>query len=164
MERIVAAREGEARPVSLVIFGMLTALAALAGAYVEPGQWYQGLIKPRWTPADWVFPLVGSALYLAIAVAGWRVWGRTRRVGLPLLLWFAQLALSATWSWLFFGVHLPLLAFVDLILLLALAIAFSLASFNTDRVASLLFLPYVLWLGFAAALNYSIWKLNFGLL
>jgi tryptophan-rich sensory protein len=150
--------------VSLVIFGALTALAALSGVYFEPGPWYQGLIKPDWTPANWVFPLVWSVLYVAIAVAGWLVWCRTRPISVSLVLWFVQLVLDAAWPWLFFGLHLPLLAFVDLVLLFLAVVAFSLASFNAARAASLLFLPYALWLGFAGVLNYWIWRLNLGLM
>lgn len=163
MDRTVA-RVGEARPVSLVIFGTLTAFAALSGVYFEPGQWYQGLIKPGWTPADWLFPLLWSALYLAIAVAGWRVWRRTGPVSLSLVLWFAQLALNVAWSWLFFGLHLPLLAFVDIVLLLLFIVLFCVSAFSFDRVAALLLLPYGFWIAFVAALNFSVWKLNFGLI
>lgn len=165
MDRTVAvACEGEARPASLVTFGALTALAALSGVYFEPGEWYQELIKPDWTPANWVFPLVWSVLYPAIAVAGWRVWCRTRPVSWSLALWCAQLALNAAWPWLFFGLHLPLLAFVDRILLLLVVVAFSLVSYRIDRAASLLFLPCALWLGCGGWLDYWIWRLNLGLM
>lgn len=164
MDRRVVASRREAGPTSLVIFGALTGLAALTGAYFDPGQWYRQLITPSWAPATSVFPLVWSALYVAIALAGWRVWRKERRISVSLVLWFMQLALNAAWSWFFFGLHLPLLAFVDLLLLLLAVAAFALVSYRRDRIASLLFLPYAVWLVFAGAVNYAIWKLNLGLL
>lgn len=164
MERTVADPAlGRKTLSSLLTFGVLAAVATFAGVYIEPGQWYRELIKPSWAPADWVFAFAAAALYLAIAVAGWRVW-RRRGLSVSLALWFAQLALNAAWSWLFFGLHLPLLAFVDAVLLLLVVVAFSLAALNTDRLASLLFLPYALWSGFAATLNYAVWRLNLGLI
>lgn len=163
MDRIVVA-EAERGAASLAIFGALTALTALSSTYFDPGQWYRGLIKPNWTPSEWTFLWVWSAVYVAIAIAGWRVWRRSRPLSLSLVLWFVQLVLNAAWSWLFFGLHLPLLALLDLILLLLAVAVFSLVSYRIDRTASLLFLPYALWLGFAGALNYWIWKLNLGLL
>jgi translocator protein len=164
MEHVVAGSASRRKTLSsFLTFGMLAAAAAFAGVYLEPGQWYRELIKPDWAPLDWVFPFAASALSLAIAVAGWRVWLRGG-ISLSLVLWFAQLALNAAWSWLFFGLHLPLLAFVDAVLLLLVVVAFSLTALNPDRIASLLFVPYALWSGFAAMLNYSIWRLNLGLI
>lgn len=163
MGRSVAAPDAVLRVTPLLVFGSLAALAAWSSVHFEPGQWYQELIKPDWTPADWLFALVWLVLDAVIALAGWRVWRRTGRVSLSLVLWCAQLALNTAWFWLFFGLHLPLLAFVDAVALL-LVIAVSLAIFSADRAASLLFLAYALWLGFVATLNYAIWQLNLGLL
>jgi benzodiazapine receptor len=109
--------------ISLVVFLALVAAAALIGGQFQTGAWYEALRKPAWTPPDLVFPIVWSALYVMIAVAGWRVWrapaGRTRTIALA--LWGGQLVLNAAWSWIFFGLHRPGWALLELIALLAVA-------------------------------------------
>jgi tryptophan-rich sensory protein len=97
-----------------------------------------------------------------MAVAGWMVWREAGLAGalLPLGLFTVQLALNGIWSWLFFGLHRPDLAFADIIALW-LAIATTIVVFQPISVtAGLLLLPYILWVSFALVLNFSIWQLN----
>jgi tryptophan-rich sensory protein len=135
--------------------------AALGGVFM-PGEWYASLKKPSWNPPGWVFGPVWTALYTMMAVAAWLVWrqggwGKQRNL---LILFLAQLALNAAWTPLFFGLHRPGLAFAD-ILLLWLAIAATLMAFRpVNRVAAWLLAPYLGWVGFAAALNCALWRLN----
>jgi tryptophan-rich sensory protein len=146
---------------SLLVFVALVAVAALSGARFQPGDWYLALAKPAWTPPGWLFAPVWTLLYLAIAVAGWLVWrAASRRRGAPLALWGAQLVLNGIWSWLFFGLHRPDLALVDIALLWAAIGAFVLAARPVRLAAAGLFVPYWLWVTFAAALNFAIWRLN----
>ena len=146
---------------TLVLAGFigLTFLAPLAGAWCPPGDWYRALAKPDWTPPGWVFGPAWTVLYLLMATAAWWVW---RRVGwtLPLRCWLGQLALNAAWTPLFFGLKLPGWAFVEIVLLW-LAIALTLREFRAvERTASWLLVPYLLWVTFAAALNFTIWRMN----
>jgi len=140
----------------------LTFAAASLGALFLPGQWYAALKKPSWNPPNWIFGPVWTTLYTIMAVAAWLVWRRggwpaQRR---PLLLFLAQLALNATWTPLFFGLHRPGLAFAE-IALLWLAIAATLAAFcSVSRAAVWLLVPYLAWVSFAAVLNLSLWRLN----
>jgi tryptophan-rich sensory protein len=76
------------------------------------------------------------------------------------VLWGSQLVLNAAWSLLFFGLHRPGFALVEIILLLALLIATTVSFFRVRTVAGLLFLPYVAWVCFAAYLNAGFWYLN----
>jgi len=145
---------------ALGIFVALVALTALFGAQFEPGPWYESLRKPPLNPPNWVFGPVWSVLYLAIAVAGWLVWRDRPASAGPLVLWGSQLVLNAAWSLLFFGLHLPGLALVEIMLLLALLIATTVAFFRVRKVAALLFCPYVAWVCFAAYLNAGLWYLN----
>lgn len=145
---------------ALGIFVALVALAALFGAQFEPGPWYEGLHKPPLNPPNWLFGPVWSVLYLAIAVAGWLVWRDRPATTRPLVLWGGQLVLNAAWSLLFFGLHLPSLALVEIMLLLALLIATTVSFFRVRALAGLLFLPYVAWVCFAAYLNAGLWYLN----
>lgn len=152
------------RYASLVIFLILVVMVAWVGSSFEAGEWYYAITKPSWTPPDWAFAAAWSVLYVLMALAMWLVWesGHANRFG-SLTFWLLQLAFSAAWSWLFFGLHRVGWAMGALVLLIGLSIlcikAFSMAS----RAAVLLMLPYLIWLVFALALNFSIWTLSGGL-
>jgi translocator protein len=146
--------------ISLVVFFVLVAAAAAFGAQFSPGDWYEGLQKPSWNPPNSVFGPVWTALYICIAIAGWHVWTRAAGAKLPVILWFVQLVLNALWSLLFFGMHRPEIAAVDIVLLLATIIAFIVTARRYSKLASALFIPYALWVAFATALNLAIVQLN----
>jgi tryptophan-rich sensory protein len=137
------------------------AAAAFVGSRFRPGPWYAALAKPTWNPPNWVFAPVWSVLYVAIAVAGWLYW-RNASSGavLALSLWGAQLVLNASWSWLFFGLHSPALALVDISLLLVAIAFFIVLAHPISTAAAWLFVPYGVWVSFATALNVAIWHLN----
>ena len=150
--------------------GLAVALAACYGAAALGGlftagavrDWYPTMAKPSWNPPAWVFGPVWTALYGMMAVAVWLVWlERHRRPGVaPLILFAVQLALNAAWSPLFFALRRPDLAFADIVLLW-LALVVTVWLFLERRaVAGLLLVPYLLWVSFAAALNFMIWRLN----
>ena len=141
------------------IFLALSFAGAGFGALFEPGDWYAGLRKPDLTPPNWIFGPVWSLLFVCIGVAGALVWQRSRAV-LPMALWGAQLMLNAAWSWLFFGLQRPDLAFAE-IRVLWIAIAITIFVFWRVRpAAGALMVPYLLWVGIASWLNWEIWRLN----
>jgi tryptophan-rich sensory protein len=144
----------------LLPFLALVACAAAFGATFQPGAWYEALRKPPGNPPNWVFGPVWTALYVAIAVAAWRVWRAQPGASPAIVLWAAQLVLNAAWSWLFFGLERPGLALLDITALLALLVATTAAFLAVDRTAGLLFAPYVAWVGYATYLNAAIWWLN----
>jgi tryptophan-rich sensory protein len=141
---------------------LLCFAAASFGGLFMPGEWYAGLKKPSWNPPARVFGPVWTALYTMMAVAAWLVWKRggfaaQRR---PLALFLVQLALNAAWTPLFFGLHWTGVAFAEIVLLW-LAIAATIAAFRpVSRVAAWLLVPYLTWVGFAAVLNFTLWRLN----
>lgn len=145
---------------SLLLFTLLVALVAAFGAQFEPGAWYSQLQKPAWNPPNWIFGPVWTLLYIGIAVAGWLVWRETRRVQPALQLWGLQLIANGLWSWLFFGLHRPGIALVDISVLFCLIVSFIIVSRRYSVAASWLFVPYAVWVGFATALNASIWSAN----
>ncbi len=149
------------RNFSLLFFLAVTALAAFSGSQFTPGEWYAGLAKPEWTPPSWVFSPVWIALYIMIAFAGWKVW-KYQGLGLALLLWFLQLGLNAAWSYLMFGQRDITSALIDICALLVSILAFIIVARKISMTAALLFVPYFLWVAFAAALNAAIWQLNVG--
>lgn len=146
---------------ALVSLAAVTAVA-MFGAQFTPGAWYAALAKPAWNPPAWVFGPVWTTLYLMMAIAAWRVW---RVAGLrpardAFLLYFAQLALNACWSMLFFGWRRPDLALAEILVLLVLILATAHQFRCHDRLAAWLLAPYALWVGFAAFLNFTFWRLN----
>ena len=147
---------------ALAVFLVLCfAVASLGGLTTTPNipNWYAGLAKPSWTPPGWLFGPVWSALYLSMAVAAWLVW-RKGNAQIPMILFAVQLALNAAWSWLFFGLHSPSIAFLDIILLWAAIATTTIVFWRQSLLAGLLFVPYLVWVSFAAVLNFSIWRLN----
>ena len=139
--------------------------AAFVGAmFTTPSvpTWYAGLIKPSWTPPSWIFGPVWSALYLMMALAAWLVW---RRGGLaaspiPITLFVVQLGLNVTWSILFFGLHMPGVAFGEIVALWFALLATTIAFGRSTPIAGYLLLPYLIWVAFAAVLNFELWQLN----
>jgi translocator protein len=142
-----------------------SAVGALAS--VNAGEFYAALVRPAWAPPGWLFGPVWSALFVCMAVAAWLVWrSQPARPSKSVALWLfvAQLAANALWSWLFFAWRLGGVAFTE-VLLLWLLIACTIAAFwRCSPVASLLMLPYLLWVTFASVLNWVLWQANPGLL
>jgi tryptophan-rich sensory protein len=102
---------------------------------------------------------VWTVLYILIGVAGWLIW-REDRWGPPVGLWCVQLGLNALWSFLFFGLHRPGLAFIEIVLLWLAIGSTILAARRIDGLAALLLAPYWVWVTVAAVLNLSIWQMN----
>lgn len=147
--------------VLVILIAVCFAVAGLGGLTTTPNipNWYAGLAKPSWTPPGWLFGPVWSGLYLSMAVAAWLVW-RKGNAAVPMTLFGVQLVFNAAWSWLFFGLHSPGMAFIDIVLRWAAIAATTLAFRRRSLVAGLLFLPYLAWVSFAAVLNFAIWRLN----
>jgi len=146
---------------SLALFLLAVFAVAFTASRFRPGEWYQALEKPPWTPPDWLFAPVWTVLYLAIAVAGWLVWrSRDGHGSTALSFWVAQLFLNGLWSWLFFGLHRPDLALFDIVLLDAAIVGFVMSAMPISRLAAGLFVPYGLWVAYATALTFSIWQAN----
>jgi len=140
----------------------LVLLAGGVGSLTPPDAWYAALEKPPLNPPGWVFGPVWTTLYVLMAVAAWLVWRERWRspVVLPLLFYGVQLFLNAIWSPLFFGMHRPDLALVDLI---AMWFAIAVTSFLFWRIRALagaMLIPYMAWVTFAGYLNAGIWWLN----
>jgi len=150
----------------LLLLGALAAVTVLVGAVggiiTAPAipTWYAHLAKPSFNPPSGVFAPVWTTLYILMAVAAWRVVLKTGWASKELALYGIQLALNLAWSFLFFGRHDPGAALLDLGALW-LVIATTLVAFwARDRLAGLLFVPYLAWVSFAGALNAAVWFLN----
>ena len=151
------------RSISLVLFYLaVIAVAYFAGQY-QPGEWFLNLQKSPFTPPNIVFPIVWIILYALMPLSIWNVYlkvGGTRAFRFPLNMFFIQLALNGLWTYLFFGLHRPDLALLDIFALFITVIWMILAYSRISLRAGLLQVPYLFWLTFAALLNYQIWVLN----
>jgi len=150
---------------SLAVFLALSLSAGVVGSLFTAASvsgWYAELEKPVFTPPSWIFAPVWTALYVLMAVSGWLLWRRRKEsdIRAALGLFAVQLVLNVLWSVLFFGLRLPGWAFLEIIVLWLAIALYSAAAARVSRAASLLFLPYLAWVGYAAVLNYSIWTLN----
>lgn len=134
-------------------------VGSVIGVATAPGTWYAALHKPPLNPPNWVFAPVWLALYVCIAVAGWRMWMREPN-GPAFRLWTGQLVLNWLWSPVFFTLHEPWLAFAVITLIWGLIVAFIRVAGRRDRVAAWLFVPYLAWVSFAAWLNLGVVVLN----
>lgn len=149
----------------LIISIIICELAGVVGSvFTMPAikNWYFFLNKPSFNPPDWVFAPVWTILFLLMGISLYLVWqkiGSWRREK-AITIFALQLILNILWSVLFFGLKLPGPAFFE-ILMLWFAILYTIINFyRISRSASWLLLPYILWVSFAAILNFFIWRLN----
>lgn len=152
--------------IKIIISLAVTFSAPVIASFVTaPGtsDWYANLNKPSFNPPGWVFGPVWTILYILMAVSAGLVWHKELTgpiVRMALALYLLQLVLNGLWTPLFFGAKMPLLAFIDIVLLWAAIILTILAFVKVSRYAGLLMLPYLAWTTFAAVLNFSLWYLN----
>lgn len=151
----------------LALFGFagLCLLVSLLGGAITATSvtsWYPTLEKPSFNPPNWAFGPVWTVLYVCMAIAAWRVW-RQRNApgrGVALGVFGVQLALNLAWSFIFFGAQRIDLALVDIAILLVSIVVTAALFWRIDRLAGLLFVPYIVWVGYAATLNLSLLILN----
>jgi benzodiazapine receptor len=152
--------------IKIIISLAVTFSAPLIASFIaNPGtsDWYANLDKPCFNPPGWVFGPVWTVLYVLMAVSAGLVWQTglgERKVRIAMGLYLVQLFLNALWTPLFFGLEMPLLAFIDIVLLWAAIILTILAFFRVSKIAAALMLPYLGWTTFAAVLNFCLWYLN----
>jgi translocator protein len=155
--------------------------------------WYAALAKPVLNPPAWIFAPVWTALFAFMGISLFLIWSsyaspahkatdeqskatdgqRKKEIKIALGVFFIQLTLNVLWSIIFFGLHDPGLAFLNIIALW-IAIAGTIIAFykisppssniwtteGHGKLAAYLLLPYIIWVSFAAYLNYAIWMLN----
>lgn len=152
----------------LIIAIVVSELAGIIGSIFTgpsiPG-WYAGIAKPALNPPAWVFGPVWTTLFALMGISAFIIWkkGLERRdVKIALGIFIGQLVLNTLWSIIFFGLHSPGGAFVELIVLWLAILATIISFAKISKPAAWLLLPYILWVSFAGYLNFSIWQLNSG--
>ncbi|GAB2489536.1 TspO/MBR family protein [Arenimonas alkanexedens] len=135
------------------------------GLLFGPGEWYGTLAKPTWDPPAWLFGPVWTTLYILLGTGAWLVWREPGPRGTPerRQAWWAfavHAVLNLAWTPLFFGMHAPGWAFVDIVLVWTSALWMVLAFGRVRPLAGSLQIPLVGWVGFALVLNGTIWLMN----
>jgi len=141
--------------VSFIIVYLVAALGSLFTAGNTSGEWYDS-IKPSITPPGWVFPIVWNILFFLIALSLYFAWnsaeGKSKKK--VALVFGINFLLNILWSFLYFFLKKPALAFIEIIILEISILAMILIAYKTSKKAAYLLVPYLLWVGFASILNY----------
>ncbi|WP_285057117.1 TspO/MBR family protein [Pedobacter ginsengisoli] len=125
--------------------------------------WYPTLAKPAFNPPDWIFAPVWTTLYILIGISAYLVWQKRKEIlhfPRTIAIYLMQLILNLMWSFIFFYAHQIGVALVEIVLLLVIVIINARVFYKVDKTAGLLFVPYILWVGFATLLTASIFSLN----
>ena len=129
-------------------------IGSLANIFINSDTWYVDLVKSPLNPPSFVFGVGWPILYALMAFVAFKSADKIWKLFIP------QLILNAAWSWIFFYMHAPLLALINISILILLNQKILVILINESRLLFWLYLPYVLWLTFAAFLNASIVFLN----
>jgi tryptophan-rich sensory protein len=150
----------------LIISILLCQIAGVIGGFFTASSvntWYAALTKPTFNPPNWLFSPVWITLYVLMGIALFLVWRngfQTKGVRIALYLFAAQLLLNTLWSILFFGLKMPLLAFIGILILWGFIVLTLVKFKKISKLAGYLFIPYLVWVSFAAVLNFFLWYLN----
>lgn len=149
----------------LIISLIIPQLAGGIGSFFTVGSvrdWYLVLVKPALNLPSWVFGPVWTTLFLLMGYALYLVWTDESRKSKNLAYWAfgIQMVLNALWSIIFFGLHSPGGALLEMILLWLAILATIITFAKISRPAAWLLVPYILWVSFAGYLNFMIWMLN----
>lgn len=146
-----------------ILFCELTGFISSLISNTRDNAWFDSLAKPEWNPPGFVFGPVWTLLYLLMGVALWTVWfdkpdGKSKAPAITVFV--LQLLCNFLWSIFFFRMQSPFAALVDIMVLIVLIIATMLLFARHSKIAAYLLIPYLLWVLFAAMLNWSIWQMN----
>lgn len=150
----------------LLLCIVLSQAAGLIGSFFTMpaiDSWYATLARPEFAPPNWVFAPVWTTLYILMGVAAFLVWQHgfeKKEVKIALSIFGVQLILNSLWSIIFFGLQSPGWAFVEVTFLWVSILATIIAFAKVSKLAAWLLVPYILWVSFAAYLNFMIFWLN----
>ena len=122
-------------------------IGSLASTQASSDLWYLSLNKSELNPPSYVFGIVWPILYVLMMISAYLAYKKIYEIFL------IQLAFNAAWSWLFFRFQMPLISLIDIYLLVALNLYITALMYRENKLAFILFIPYVLWISFASYLN-----------
>ncbi|MDD5362053.1 MAG: tryptophan-rich sensory protein [Ignavibacteria bacterium] len=122
--------------------------------------WFAGLNKPSFNPPNYLFGPVWTILYLLMGISLFLIWKKGGDNRAALILFFTQLLLNTLWSIIFFGLKMPLPAFIEVVVMWVFILLTIISFYSISKPAAYLLIPYLLWVSFASVLNFKIWMLN----
>ena len=149
-----------------LLISILLALSAgfIGSFFTTPSiaSWYAFINKPSFSPPNWLFAPVWTLLYILMSIAAFLIWQKrdNPKAKQALRFYGTQLILNALWSIIFFGMHNPGLAFLEIIFLWSFILITLIKFYQINKIAGLLFIPYLLWVSFALILNLFVWMIN----
>lgn len=147
----------------LIFFVSMSQLAGIIGSFFTFASiptWYAGLTKPSFSPPSYVFGPAWIILYTLMGVSTWLVWKRTEKISTAIKIFLVHLFFNCTWSIIFFGMKNLGLALIDIVIIWGFIVVLIYKYSKESRLASILLIPYLLWVSFASILNLSIFILN----
>ena len=150
------------KPIIIAALAALT-VAVVGGVMTDIGPWYLSLIKPAWQPPDWLFGPAWTLIFSLAAASGviaWRDAPNQSSREWMLALFALNGFLNVLWSLLFFRLRRPDWALMEVGFLWLSVALLMLVLWRYSRKASLLLIPYLVWITFAAALNWATVRLN----
>ena len=149
----------------LLVFILITLFAGFIGSlFTTPSiaSWYAFINKPSFSPPNWLFAPVWSLLYILMGIAAFLIWQKRDNLKTkPALMFYGiQLILNTLWSIIFFGMHNPGLAFLEIIILWSFILITLIKFYKINKTSGILFIPYLIWVSFASILNFAVWMLN----
>lgn len=127
------------------------------------GSWYTTLLKPSFSPPNWIFGPVWTFLYILMGVSLYIVWtsdADRNKKRIAIIVFFGHLILNTLWSIIFFGLNNPFFGFIEIVILWISILLTALLFLRIKKIAGILFIPYIAWVLFAGILNFSLWQLN----
>ncbi len=153
-------------PLKLITAVVVSEGAGIIGSFFTTASiksWYVGIAKPAFNPPNWIFGPVWTTLFALMGIAAFLIWkkgGGRKDIKIALGIFIVQLALNTLWSIIFFGLHNPGAAFIELIFLWLAILTTIIAFAKISKAAAWLLAPYILWVTFAGYLNFAIWQLS----
>ena len=148
----------------VLIAAIAAALVAAVGATMTViGPWYQSLAQPRWAPPDWAYGIGWTVIYASTALAavtGWTAMHSRREMETLVGLYALNGFLNILWSLIFFRLHRPDWAQIEVVALWCSVLALIVFTFRRSMIGAAMLLPYLLWVTFAGYLNLMIVRLN----
>jgi tryptophan-rich sensory protein len=153
----------------IILFFVSIAIPLLAGfigsmsTSSSVSSWYQTINKPVFNPPNSVFGPVWTTLFILMGVSLYIVWSKglkKKGVKKALGVFGIQMLLNIAWSFLFFGLRSPLLGLIEIVVLWSAILYTIILFYRISKTASYLLIPYILWVSFAAILNFAIFLLN----
>ncbi|MEW6617341.1 MAG: TspO/MBR family protein [Patescibacteria group bacterium] len=154
------------KQIKFIVSLVLPLAAGFIGSFFTTpaiNSWYATLIRPSFSPPNWIFGPVWTLLYILMGVSLFIVWksdSDKNKKRVAMVVFFGHLVLNTLWSIIFFGLNNPFFAFIEIIILWLSILVTAFLFFRIKKIAGILFIPYLLWVSFASVLNFSIWQLN----